>query len=239
MRWLALVIVLAGCASSPPSQFYTLSATAAPELAPAARTEYRIVVGPATVPDAVDRPQLVVRMSENRVTLVEQARWAEPLSSAIPAVIAEDLGRLLSSSGVVAYPQGSADFDYQVLIEVLRFDSVPDDAATVEIAWTLRAPDGARRHGRTLVRERVDGAGYEALAAAHSRALRAVSAEIADAIRQRANSVDSLDRQPEQVARAALRADIARLGRIAFDLAPQAHHLHVDGAIEDLVVVQA
>ncbi len=189
MRWLALSVILYGCASSPPSQFYTLSATAAPALAPVAQPGYRIVVGPATVPDSLDRPQLVVRMSENRVTLVEHARWAEPLSSAIPAVLAEDLGRLLNSSAVMAYPQNPEHFDYQVLIEVLRFDSVPDDAATVEVAWTLRAPDGESRFGRTLVRERVDSTGYEALAAAHSRALRAVSAAIADAVRRRADAV--------------------------------------------------
>ena len=189
MRWLALSVILYGCASSPPSQFYTLSATAAPALAPVAQPGYRIVVGPATVPDSLDRPQLVVRMSENRVTLVEHARWAEPLSSAIPAVLAEDLGRLLNSSAVMAYPQNPEHFDYQVLIEVLRFDSVPDDAATVEVAWTLRAPDGESRFGRTLARERVEGAGYEALAAAHSRALRAVSAAIADAVRRRADAV--------------------------------------------------
>jgi len=189
MRWLALSIILYGCASSPPSQFYTLSATAAPALTPVAQSGYRIVVGPATVPESLDRPQLVVRMSENRVTLVEQARWAEPLSSAIPAVLAENLGRLLNSSGVMAYPQNPEHFDYQVLIEVLRFDSVPDDAATVEVAWTLRALNGERRYGRTLVRERVEGAGYEALVAAHSRALRAVSAEIADAVRRRADAV--------------------------------------------------
>ena len=185
MRWLVLPIVLCGCASSPPSQFYTLSATAAPELASVASSDYRIVVGPAILPESVDRPQLVVRQSENRVTLAEQARWAEPLSGAIPRVIAEDLGRLLSSNGVLAYPQGPEDFDYQVLIEVLRFDSVPNDAATLEVAWTLRAPNGEKRYGRTLVRERVEGTGYEAVVAAHSRALRAVSAEIAEAIRQR------------------------------------------------------
>ena len=184
MKWFTVALILCGCASSPPSQFYTLSATAAPELAPA-RSGYRIVVGPATLNESVDRPQLVVRQSENRVTLVEQARWAEPLASAIPRVIAEDLGRLLSSNGVLAYPQGPEDFDYQVLIEVLRFDSVPNDAATLEVAWTLRAPNGDKRYGRTLVRERVEGSGYEPLVAAHSRALRAVSAEIAEAIRQR------------------------------------------------------
>ena len=180
MRWLALPIFLCGCAASPPSQFYTLSATAAPAITAVAQSGYRILVGPVTVPDSVDRPQLVVRQSENRVTLAEQARWAEPLTSAIPAVIAEDLGRLLSSRGVIAYPQGAEGFDYQVFLEVLRFDSVPGDAATVDVAWTVRAVNGERHYGRTLAREQVNGSGYEALVAAHSRALRAVSAEIAE-----------------------------------------------------------
>ncbi len=70
----ALVMALCGCASSPPSQFYTLSAAAAPGVTPVARTEYGIVVGPAAVPESVDRPQLVLRLSENRVRIVEQAR---------------------------------------------------------------------------------------------------------------------------------------------------------------------
>jgi uncharacterized lipoprotein YmbA len=184
--FLASVLTLCGCAASPPSQFYTLSATAAPGFAPAARSGYRIVVGPATVPESVDRPQLVLRMSENRVVLLEQARWAEPLASAIPGVIARDLAVLLNSSGVMAYPQNPGSFDYQVFLEVLRFDSVPGDAATLEVAWTVRPSNGGEPgFGRTLVRERVEGAGYEALVAAHSRALRAVSADIAVAIRRR------------------------------------------------------
>ena len=183
---LVLFITICGCASSPPSQFYTLSVAAAPDATPVARTEYGIVVGPGAVPESVDRPQLVLRLSDNRVRIAEQARWAEPLASAIPQVIAGELARLLNSSRVRAYPQNPEGFDYQVLLEVLRFDSVLDDAATVEVAWTLRPSNGGEpRFGRTLVREPVGGAGYEALAAAHSRALRAVSAEIAAMIRRR------------------------------------------------------
>jgi len=69
---------------------------------------------------------------------------------------------------------------------VLRFDSVLNEGATLEVAWTLRPTNGGEpAFGRTLVRERADGAGYEALVAAHSRALRAVSAEIAQTIRGR------------------------------------------------------
>jgi uncharacterized lipoprotein YmbA len=183
---LALFVTLGGCAGSPPSQFYTLSAAAAPSATPVAPIGYAVVVGPAAMPESVDRPQLVLRLSDNRVRIVEQARWAEPLASAIPAVIAEELARLLNSSRVLAYPRTPENFDYQVLLEVLHFDSVLDDAATLEVVWTLRPSQGGESvFGRTLVHERVDGAGLEALVAAHSRALRAVSAEIAATIRRR------------------------------------------------------
>lgn len=195
---LALCMSLWGCASSPPAQFYTLSASTArstaaapvePGVTPVARTGYAVVVGPASLPESVDRPQLVLRMSENRVSIVEQARWAEPLTSAIPARIASELAGLLASDRVLAYPQNPESFDYQVFLEVLHFDSVLNDSATLEVAWTLRSSKGGEPgFGRTLVRERVDGAGYEALVAAHSRALRAVSAAIAAAIRGQESS---------------------------------------------------
>jgi uncharacterized lipoprotein YmbA len=182
---LALVATLGGCASSPPSQFYTLSATDGPAATSVGATPYAVLVGPVTVPESVDRPQLVLRLGENRVSIVEQARWAEPLTSAIPARIASELARQLGSERVMAYPQNPEGFDCQVVIDVLRFDSVLGDAATLEIAWTLRrSGGGAPAFGRALARERVEGAGYEALVAAHSRALRAVSAAIAEAIRR-------------------------------------------------------
>ncbi|HJY75157.1 MAG TPA: ABC-type transport auxiliary lipoprotein family protein, partial [Burkholderiales bacterium] len=56
----------------------------------------------------------------------------------------------------------------------------------VEVAWTVRRTNGGEPgFGRTLVRERVEGTGYEALVAAHSRALGQVSAQIAQSIRAR------------------------------------------------------
>jgi uncharacterized lipoprotein YmbA len=184
-RALIALLVLSGCAGSPPAQFYTLSALDVPGVTPAAETQYAIVVGPAVVPASVDRPQLVLRRSENRVALLEQARWAEPLASAIPQTIARNLAQILNSSRVMPYPHSPDHFDYQVFIEVLRFDSEMGEAATVEVAWTVRRSDGGEPAlGRMLVRERVSGAGYEELVAAHSRALRAVSAEIAQTMRR-------------------------------------------------------
>ena len=64
-----------------------------------------------------------------------------------------------------------------------RFDSAPGDAATLSAAWIVRRTrDGKAEAGRTTVREPASGAGFDALAAAHSRALARMSQEIADVI---------------------------------------------------------
>ena len=39
-------------------------------------------VAPVTLPEAVDRPQLVVRVTPNRVAILDGHRWAEPLAGA-------------------------------------------------------------------------------------------------------------------------------------------------------------
>lgn len=176
--------VLSGCASSPATHFYTLSPVAA--VSPAsAQAPYTVGVGLVTVPETVDRPQLVVRIDANRVALVEQARWAEPLQSGIGNVVAANLSRLLGGAWVSAYPQSSTTAaDYQVLLDVQRFDSAPGSAATIEVLWKVSNAKGAVvKAGRSAVSEPTNGSGNEALVAAHDRALAAVSRDIALALK--------------------------------------------------------
>jgi uncharacterized lipoprotein YmbA len=183
---LLLSLMLAGCGSSPVAKFYTLgSADEGRVSAAVSQTPYVVLVGPVSVPDTVDRPQLVLRIAGNQLIVSEQARWLEPLKSAIPRAIASHLAQSLTDARVTAYPQSlGGDADYRVLIDVQRFDSALGDAATVEIVWTIRpAKGGEQKYGRTLVREAAGGAGFDALVAAHARALSAVSLEIAEAIR--------------------------------------------------------
>ena len=82
-----------------------------------------------------------------------------------------------------------ANFDpaYRVTIDVQRFESAPGQAALVEAVWTVRKTAGGEtRSGRTVAREAVQGDGFDALAAAHSRALAKMSGDIAAAIRAEA-----------------------------------------------------
>jgi uncharacterized lipoprotein YmbA len=175
--------VLAGCGTSPNANFYTLGAGAAPAAADA-KSAYTIALGAVTVPELVDRPQFVVRAGENKVTINEFERWAGPLKSEISRVIADNLTQLMPGASVFAYPaSANVDADCKVLLEVQRFESAPGDAATVEILWTVRPAKGTAQSGRSVAREVTGGAGYDALVAAHNRALAAVSKDIAAAVR--------------------------------------------------------
>jgi uncharacterized lipoprotein YmbA len=181
-----LLTLLAGCGGSPKESFYTLSAGAAAESAagPAAKGAPSIAIGPVTLPDVVDRPQFVVHLAANRVSILEQQRWAEPLKSAIPRVIGENLGHMLGTSKVSAYPQVAVGApDFRVHVDIQRFESAPGGPVTVDARWTVRRGTDEPRAGQSLVRESAGGEGYEALAGAYSRALLAVSQAIADVIR--------------------------------------------------------
>jgi hypothetical protein len=178
------VAALAGCSTSPTASFYTLSAVAAPGDAYKARP-VNVVVTSVTVPELVDRPQFVVRVSDNQVKLDEFARWADLVKSQVPRVIAANLAVLLPGARVSVYPQDTdaAGTPYRVKIELQRFDGAPGEGATVEALWSVSPPTGrAPMSGHTAVRVPVSGPGYEALVAAYSGGLGVVSHDIATAI---------------------------------------------------------
>jgi uncharacterized lipoprotein YmbA len=179
-------LVAAGCASKP-SRFYTIQASAPP--ADVAGTSYSVIVGPVTIPAAVDRPEMVVQVAPNQVELLEFDRWASPLGDAIARAVAVDLANLLGTPRVATAPFATFAADYRVTIDLQRFDSTPGDAVQIEAVWVVKQVAQQRaRSGRTVVREPANGQGYDALAAAHSRALARVSADIAAEIRAEASA---------------------------------------------------
>jgi uncharacterized lipoprotein YmbA len=185
VRLIAIALFAAatvGCSASAPARFYALDSTATPDGPPL--THVNVTVGPVTVPAAVDQPQFVVHVAPNRVEVDEFNRWVAPLNDSIARAIAGDLALQLGTPDVATTPFASLDPTYAVTIEVLRFESIRGQAALVEAVWAVHgSAHGATRTGHTLAREAVRGDGFDALAAAHSRALSTVSADIAAAIR--------------------------------------------------------
>jgi uncharacterized protein len=173
---------LFGCAASPRISFYTLPAPSYPE----ARGTLDILLGPVTLPEIVERSQLVIRAGGNQVEIVDTSRWAQPLKGETARVLAANLARDLGSQRVFLQGQGmTSDPDIRVAVDILRFDSQPGVEATLEVLWTVRRKGvTAPFAGRSVVREAVQGDGYDPLVAAHGRALAQVSHDIAEAIRK-------------------------------------------------------
>jgi uncharacterized lipoprotein YmbA len=183
---LALVALAAtACGRTAMARFYTLDSVATPD--PGPRASYGVVVGPVTVPSSVDRPEFVVQVTPNRVAVDEFNRWAGPLDESIARVVAGDLTTQLGTPRVAAAPAANFDAAYRVTINVQRFDSIPGREVVVDAVWSVRKTKGGEtRSGRTVAREAVTDPSFDALAAAHSRALATVSGDIAGAIRAEA-----------------------------------------------------
>jgi hypothetical protein len=180
---IAAALLAAACGSEPARlDYYTLSSPPAQPVAGAPAT-FTVHVGPVSVPDGVDRPQMVLRLDDNRVAIDDNHHWVEPLKNAIPRVLSDALARELDTPRVMTSRQSSAlDIDYRVAVDVQHFESSTSEVSE-DVIWTIRSPRAKTpRLGRSVVRESASG-GYEGIAAAHSRALERVAHDIAEAIR--------------------------------------------------------
>ena len=185
---LALAMAAAGCGTAPKEQYYTLAfpvAGAAPEAIASPAAPVSVFVGPVSVPESVDRSPMVLRTSPTQVDIDDFHRWAEPLKSAIPRVLAESLTRELGSPRVMASRAASSmPFDYRVAVEIQRFESSLAEGAALDALWTVTPDKGAPRTGRSVLRE-PNGSGDRAgVAAAHGRALQRMAKEIAEAVKR-------------------------------------------------------
>lgn len=194
-----LMVVLNGC-SSPKTTYYTLNADPIPPALAGAKNT-RVMVGPVSLPEMIDQPQIVALGSDNQVQVYEYNRWAGSLKSDIGRVIAANLAHDLGTSNVWNFAQSTqTNFDYQVLVDVQNLQSKLDDSVLVDVLWTIKpanvknksveknanADSGLKTTslmGRSLVREPVTGSGINALVEAQTRAFGKVSHEIAQAVK--------------------------------------------------------
>ena len=190
---LGLLLVL-GCASSPPTRFYTLSSLqeGGKELRASSSGEDLVIgVGPIKFPEYLDRAEIVTRSSSNKITLSHFDLWAGSLAEDFSRALAENLSVLLATESVFVYPRlrpGSAKF--QLTLDVIRFDGSLGGDVSLIVRWAIL--EGKERkvvtlHKSTII-EPSGEKGYEALVAANSRALEKLSREIAEAIRTLAKS---------------------------------------------------
>ncbi len=178
-----------------PTRFYILTATATPPAA-AAVHPLALGLGPVTLPDYLENPEVVTRVSSNRIELDPASRWAEPFSRNFRAVLARDLETLLGNARVTPYPwYSSTHLDFAVEVNVERFERDSSGVTRLVADWTIR--DG--RTNRILL---VRHSAFSAPAAGPSvdSAVAALSRELNDLSRQIADAVTALDSRPATAA---------------------------------------
>ncbi|QDQ25081.1 membrane integrity-associated transporter subunit PqiC [Chitinimonas arctica] len=175
-------LLLAACGTTPPARFFSLVPDTADSTAIAA-AEARIALGPLTIPEAIDRPQLVLRRGAD-IEIREQLRWLQPPKADIAAAMAARLGRLL---GRPVFTQGQAGANgarYRVALDVIRFDSELGLAASETVAWSIYdAQHRLVRSGQSGQRVRCRDDSYGALFEAHAQAQAGIAAALAADLR--------------------------------------------------------
>jgi uncharacterized protein len=188
---LSAALLIGGCGSAPRERYYSMAPapTAAPAGAASVVTR-RVVVGPVSVPESINRVEIVVRRGEHRLELLEMQRWAAPPASEVANATAQALEAALAQPGTRVVVDGATigpAAAQRVVIDVQRFDAVLGQRLAFEASWRVLDAKGAQlASGQTRVIEpaTADASGglngeAEAIAAAAGRAVAQMARQIA------------------------------------------------------------
>jgi uncharacterized protein len=147
LTWaIAVALVLASCSSTPTRVF---------DLSSAADTATAAVASPAggpliwvdkpAVAGYFDRTQMVTRSGGNRISMHEFEVWSDPPADLIARAMVDDLALRFGKDRVMRTPVSRhATPDWQVELDVTRFDVDDAGQAVLDARWTLLAGAGDR-----------------------------------------------------------------------------------------------
>lgn len=195
IRWIMILLAigvlpaacLLGGRGTPPTRFHKLESLQ--DLEPghkalASLPATAVAVGPVDLAAYLNRPQIVTISAEQELRVNEFERWAEPLKGAITRVVSDNLALLLNTTRVAAVSsQAFPKADYQVAIDISRFDGAPNGQAVLQARWRIISDGGDIRMSRPTVLEKpIPGGSISDLVNAQSLLLARLSGEIAEAI---------------------------------------------------------
>jgi uncharacterized lipoprotein YmbA len=143
-------------------------------------------LGPVKLPGYLDREHIVTRLSPNRVDVSAFDRWAEPLAPNFNRVLTENLATLLGTKKIDTYPFSGPRPDYEIQIDIVRFEPTEDYSADLAAHWFLK--DGKTKQvllaRDSIVKRQARSASMSGSVGALSEALGELSIQIATAIHQ-------------------------------------------------------
>lgn len=103
----------------------------------------RVGLGPITLPDYVQRSEIVARQGGTRIVPDKTERWGEPLQRGVERVLTTDVARILGAKSVILHPWYAAEKpDVQIQIAFARFEREGPTNVVLAARWTIRALNG-------------------------------------------------------------------------------------------------
>ena len=167
----ALSLVLASCASKP-DHFYTLTTLPDAARGPALTLTTHVILE-VSVASVVDRRQMVINTSSDRVLILEHERWAEPLADLVSRTLARDIENRRSDLlvGDKGFDQTSSE-PIKIKVDVVQMSALKDQRATLEAHWRIVDAVGkVDEIGGDVLSAPLSGEGYAAVAKAFSECL--------------------------------------------------------------------
>jgi uncharacterized lipoprotein YmbA len=186
------LLLLAGCGSSSQRvEYYTfnpISGMQAEANTPATDQTLSIGIGPVEIPQILDRPQIVTRSGPNKLNIDEFNRWAGRLDKNFARVLANNISLLIGTDQVAVYPwQTAFKPRYTIALKINHFEGQWGKDVLLEAIWSVTDPQRQSTPSmrKTAINEPLSAEpDYEALVAAHSRAIALLSREIAQEIQR-------------------------------------------------------
>jgi uncharacterized protein len=186
---LGILVLVGGCAGTPSSNFYTLSPMSDEVVQVKTSSKNHLLsvaIAPIKLPDFLDRSQIVTRPSPNTLKMSEFHRWGSSLSSNFVQVLGENLSTLLGTDRIFYQRQAEVvPIDYRVRLNVKAFEGELGKEVILDVDWVVI--DQRRKDlvimQNTLIRELAKGSDYESFVLAQSRALEALSRQIANVMK--------------------------------------------------------
>jgi uncharacterized protein len=176
----AALVLLVACAS-PREHLYSLE-DASSDVPIGTNDRATVVIERVSVPEVVDRPQLVVREGTYHIRINEQERWATPLKESLPRLLATQLTQRMTDRRFV--PMASAAINTpsaRLFIDVSSMELARATGVRVVAHWIYRpvSRDMVPIEGETTAHTEVTMDGYPGFVDALRRAGIAIAEDIA------------------------------------------------------------
>ena len=173
-----------------PTRIFVLSGNS-PTVPTAAKEGFAVRFKRIELPSYLDSPKMATRQGDFEIVYSEFNRWGEDLDKAIGRVLAETLLAHPRIREVSQFPSNQAESDYQISLNISRFEGKNKNAAVLEAQWKiLNAETGETiKTGFTSTHRPWDGNDYDALA-------RALSDNLAELGRDISRALDEVSGQP-------------------------------------------